>query len=216
MRKNTAKLLAAGMAAAFMMSGCGGSTASGTAAPAPASSGAEAGSPADKQGSGEKPAEGEKPADGEKTAEGEKPAEGERPADGQTPPEKPEEGGGKNRQKGGPGGHGGSGEDRPEGAPDGQRGSGEGRPEGGHGEKGGQGGPGGMPGGAPGQSATDIEYTALYAPAADVRNGGCMILISGGAYNNCCDVMGATAMNTLRKTKTKTKALFLHNLIMNY
>ena len=26
------------------------------------------------------------------------------------------------------------------------------------------------------------------APAADVRNGGCMILISGGAYNNCCDV----------------------------
>ena len=54
------------------------------------------------------------------------------------------------------------------------------------------------------------------APAADVRNGGCMILISGGAYNNCCDVMGATAMNTLRKTKTKTKALFLHNLIMNY
>ena len=54
------------------------------------------------------------------------------------------------------------------------------------------------------------------ASAADVRNGGCMILISGGAYNNCCDVMGATAMNTLRKTKTKTKALFLHNLIMNY
>ena len=155
MRKNTVKLLAAGMAAAFMMSGCGGSTASGTAAPAPASSGAEAGSPADKQGSGEKPAEGEKPADGEKTAEGEK------PVDGETPPEKPEEGSGKNRQKGGPGGHGGSGEGRPEGAPDGQPGSGEGRPEGGHGGKGG-------PGGAPGQSAADIEYTAVYAPKDDV------------------------------------------------
>ncbi len=26
------------------------------------------------------------------------------------------------------------------------------------------------------------------APAADVRNGGCMILISGGGYNSCCDV----------------------------
>lgn len=26
------------------------------------------------------------------------------------------------------------------------------------------------------------------APAVDVRNGACMILISGGAYNNCCDV----------------------------
>ena len=26
------------------------------------------------------------------------------------------------------------------------------------------------------------------APAEDVRNGGCMILISGGSYQNCCDV----------------------------
>ena len=26
------------------------------------------------------------------------------------------------------------------------------------------------------------------APAPEVRNGGCMILISGGAYKNCCDV----------------------------
>ncbi len=26
------------------------------------------------------------------------------------------------------------------------------------------------------------------APAADVRNGGCLILISGGGYNSCCDV----------------------------
>ncbi len=26
------------------------------------------------------------------------------------------------------------------------------------------------------------------APAEDVRNGGCMILISGGSYRNCCDV----------------------------
>ncbi len=26
------------------------------------------------------------------------------------------------------------------------------------------------------------------APAEDVRNGGCMILISGGSYKNCCDV----------------------------
>ena len=156
MRKNTAKLLAAGMAAAFMMSGCGGSTAAGTAAPAPASSGAEAGSPAEKTASGKKPAEGEKPAGGE------------RPANGETPPEKPEEGSGKDRQKGGTGGQRGSGEGRPEGVPDGQRGSGEGRPEGGHGGKGGQGGPGGMPGGAPGQSAADIEYTAVYAPAADV------------------------------------------------
>ena len=28
----------------------------------------------------------------------------------------------------------------------------------------------------------------LEAPAPEVRNGGCMILISGGAYKNCCDV----------------------------
>ena len=34
-----------------------------------------------------------------------------------------------------------------------------------------------------------IAYLDWYeAPAEDVRNGGCMILISGGAYNNCCDV----------------------------
>ena len=26
------------------------------------------------------------------------------------------------------------------------------------------------------------------APKADVRNGACMILISGGGYNSCCDV----------------------------
>ena len=26
------------------------------------------------------------------------------------------------------------------------------------------------------------------APAEEVRNGGCMILISGGSYQNCCDV----------------------------
>lgn len=26
------------------------------------------------------------------------------------------------------------------------------------------------------------------APSADVRNGSCMILVSGGGYNNCCDV----------------------------
>ena len=36
-------------------------------------------------------------------------------------------------------------------------------------------------------------YTTAYlewfdAPAPEVKNGACMILISGGAYNNCCDV----------------------------
>lgn len=34
-----------------------------------------------------------------------------------------------------------------------------------------------------------ISYIEWFdAPAAEVSNGGCMILISGGAYNSCCDV----------------------------
>ena len=34
-----------------------------------------------------------------------------------------------------------------------------------------------------------IPYLEWYdSPAPEVRNGSCMILISGGAYNNCCDV----------------------------
>ena len=65
MRKNIAKLLAAGLAASLMISGCGGNTAAGTEAPAQASS-TESSEAAGKPGSGEKPAEGEKPADGEK------------------------------------------------------------------------------------------------------------------------------------------------------
>ena len=106
MRKNFAKLLAAGLAASMMMSGCGGSTTGTQPAPA-APSPAESGTPA------EKPQNEEKPQNGEK-------------------------------QEGGKGKNG------------------EGRPEGG------KGGPGGMPGGAPGQSAKDIEYTTVYAPADNV------------------------------------------------
>ena len=136
MRKNFAKLLAAGLAASMMMSGCGGSTTGTQPAPA-APSPAEAGTPAEKPQNEEKPENGEKPQNGEK----------------------PEDGKERN------------GEGRPEG---GKEKNGEGRPEGGKGKnsegrpEGGKGGPGGMPGGAPGQSAKDIEYTAVYAPADNV------------------------------------------------
>ena len=157
MRKNVAKLLAAGLAASLMISGCGGSTAAGTEAPAQASSAASS-EAAGKPESEENPAGRDITADGDNTASGNKPADGDntasgnKPADGETPPEKPEDGSGKGRKKGGPGGN-------REGRPEGEHGgSGKGRPEGGPGEHGG-------PGGAPGQSASDIEYTAVYAPA---------------------------------------------------
>ena len=162
MRKNIMKLLAAGLAVSMMMSGCGGSTAgtaaaatqeagetqaaaeaqaaaAETAAGAPASSASEGS--AEEKGSGEKTEEKEKPAEGEKPADREEKADGTKHVKGEKPAD---------------------GETPPE-KPDGS--SGKGRPEGG---KGGHGGPGGMPGGAPGQSASDIQYTAVFAPTEDV------------------------------------------------
>ena len=59
------------------------------------------------------------------------------------------------------------------------------------------------------ESSTNAEWRAAHrmpylewfdAPAADAKNGGCMILVSGGSYQNCCDV---GLIKTWRDTFTK-------------
>jgi len=48
------------------------------------------------------------------------------------------------------------------------------------------------------------------APAEDVRNGGCMILISGGSYKNCCDV------NLIKKWNKKFVRTKSQNIFVGY
>ena len=59
------------------------------------------------------------------------------------------------------------------------------------------------------EASTNAEWRAAHrmpylewfdAPAADAKNGGCMILVSGGGYNRCCDV---ELVRTWRDTFTK-------------